>query len=94
MKAGVGAKVQPGPPPESTAVAMPEPVAVGPLKVVTAPTVGVTAFDGADAAPVPTALVAVTVKVYPVPLVRPVTLIDVQGAVQAPVMEPGDDVAV
>jgi len=33
---------------------------------------GTTAFDGADAAPVPTLLVALTVKVYDVPLVRPV----------------------
>src|SRR5947209_20508256 len=35
--------------------------------------IGVTAFDGADGGPVPTALVAVTVKVYDVPLLRPVT---------------------
>ena len=35
---------------------------------------GVTAFDGAEAGPVPTALVAVTVKVYAVPLVSPVTM--------------------
>ena len=33
--------------------------------------------DGADAGPVPRALVAVTVKVYAVPLVRPVTMADV-----------------
>ncbi|PPK65359.1 hypothetical protein CLV40_11411 [Actinokineospora auranticolor] len=32
--------------------------------------VGVTALDGADAGPVPTLLVADTVKVYEVPLVR------------------------
>ena len=36
---------------------------------------GVTLLDAADAAPVPTALVAVTVKVYAVPLVSPVTVI-------------------
>ena len=36
---------------------------------------GVTLFDAAEAAPVPTAFVAVTVKVYAVPLVRPVTTI-------------------
>jgi hypothetical protein len=35
---------------------------------------GVMAFDGAEAALVPTALVAVTVNVYVVPLVRPVTV--------------------
>jgi hypothetical protein len=39
-------------------------------------------------------LVAVTVKVYAVPLARPATLIEVQGAVHVPVMEPGDEVAV
>ena len=35
---------------------------------------GVTAADGADAGPVPTTLAAVTVKVYAVPLVSPVTV--------------------
>jgi hypothetical protein len=35
---------------------------------------GVTAFDGLDAGPVPTAFVAVTVNVYDVPLVKPVTV--------------------
>ena len=34
---------------------------------------GVTAVDAVDAAPVPARLVAVTVKVYGVPFVRPVT---------------------
>ena len=43
---------------------------------------GVTAVDAADAGPVPFALVAVTVKVYIVPFVRPVTL-----HVSAPVVE-------
>jgi len=33
----------------------------------------VTAADGAETSPVPTAFVAVTVKVYDVPLERPVT---------------------
>ena len=33
---------------------------------------GVTALDAADGAPVPAALVAITVNVYVVPLVRPV----------------------
>ena len=35
--------------------------------------VGVTAVDGAEVVPVPTALVALTAKVYGVPLVSPVT---------------------
>jgi len=35
---------------------------------------GVTAFEGAEAGPVPNALVALTVKVYDVPLARPVTV--------------------
>ena len=34
---------------------------------------GVALLEGPDAAPVPAALVALTVQVYPVPLVRPVT---------------------
>ncbi len=55
---------------------------------------GVTAFDAADAAPVPTAFVAVTVKVYDVPLTRPVTTIDVHGAAQLAVTLPGLDVTV
>jgi hypothetical protein len=42
---------------------------------------GVTAFDGADAGPVPVALVAETVKVYVVPFVKPVTVVDVAGGV-------------
>jgi hypothetical protein len=37
--------------------------------------VGVTLFDAADAALVPTALFAVTVNVYAAPFVRPVTTI-------------------
>ena len=36
---------------------------------------GVTEFDGAEAGPVPTALVAVTVKVYAGPFASPVTVI-------------------
>ena len=39
--------------------------------------VGVTLFDGADSGPFPTEFVAWTVKVYAVPLVRPVTVIEV-----------------
>ena len=55
---------------------------------------GVTLLDVLDAGPVPTALVAVTVKVYAVPLVSPLTVIDVHGAVQLPVIPDGDEVAV
>ena len=54
---------------------------------------GVTLLEAVDAAPVPTALVAVTVKVYAVPLLRPVT---VQGDAVQPllVILSGLDVAV
>ena len=38
---------------------------------------GVTAADAADAGPVPMPLVAATVNVYAVPLVRPVTVVEV-----------------
>src|SRR5215471_7113627 len=40
---------------------------------------GVTALDGAEAGPVPMALVAVTVNVYVVPLVSPVMVVLVAG---------------
>ena len=53
---------------------------------------GVTAFDAGDAAPVPTLFVAVTVNVYDVPLVRPVTTIGL--APPLAVMPPGLDVTV
>ena len=46
-----------------------------------APT-GVTLFEAAEAGPVPIAFVAVTVKVYAVPLVRPVTMIGEPGLVE------------
>jgi hypothetical protein len=42
--------------------------------------VGVTAAEGDDATPVPTALVAATVKVTGIPLVSPVTTPLVAGA--------------
>ena len=53
---------------------------------------GVTEFEGADDGPVPAALVAVTVKVYAVPLVRPVTVIRVPVPVR--VIPPGLEVTV
>jgi hypothetical protein len=52
----------------------------------------VTEFEGAEPAPVPTAFVAVTEKVYIVPLVRPVTTIGED--VPVAVTPPGDDVTV
>lgn len=64
----------------------------GLLKVIVWLPLGVTLFDAAEGAPVPTVLVAVTVKVYAVPLVNPVT---VHGdAAQVPVMPLGILVAV
>jgi hypothetical protein len=66
---------------------------------VAVPTVGapgtvatVTGFDAADAGPVPTAFVAVTVKVYAVPLVRPETTMGEELPV--PVNPPGEEVTV
>jgi hypothetical protein len=53
---------------------------------------GVTAADAVDAEPAPDAFVALTVKVYEVPFVRPVTVQLVVTVVQ--VNEPGDDVTV
>ena len=53
---------------------------------------GVTVFDGADAGPVPTALVAVTVKVYAAPLVRPATVMG--DAAPLALMPPGEELAV
>ena len=47
----------------------------GLLKVKLCIAFGVTAVDAVDAVPVPALFVALTVKVYAVPLVRPVTLI-------------------
>ena len=53
---------------------------------------GVTADDAVEAEPVPTLLVAVTVKVYAIPLVNPVTEIGL--VVPVPVKPPGPDVTV
>jgi uncharacterized protein (DUF983 family) len=64
----------------------------GLAKVITCDACGVTLFDAADGAPVPVVLVALTVNVYAVPLVRPVT---VQGVLpHVAVMPPGALVAV
>jgi hypothetical protein len=64
----------------------------GLLKVMVWPPLGVTAFDAADGAPGPTTLVAVTVKVYAVPLVNPVTAIGLLAP--EPVSPPGLEVTV
>jgi len=53
---------------------------------------GVTAFDGGDGPLAPAAFVAVTVKAYDVPFVRPVTVVEV--ALEVAEMLPGDDVTV
>ena len=53
---------------------------------------GVTAADAVEAALVPVALVAVTVNVYAVPLVKPVTVIGLE--VPVAVILPGLDVTV
>ena len=56
---------------------------------------GVTLLDANDAGPVPTELVAVTVKVYVVPFESPVTVIGLAvGPATVPVMLPGFEVAV
>jgi hypothetical protein len=52
--------------------------------------VGVTGVDAADADDVPTELVAVTVKVYAVPFVSPLTVHVVAGATAVHVLPPGD----
>jgi hypothetical protein len=70
-----------------------------PFPPVAVPTVGVPGtvagvmeFDAADDVPVPTALVAVTLKVYAVPLVSPMTVMG--EVVPVPVSPPGVEVTV
>jgi hypothetical protein len=55
---------------------------------------GFTALDGWDALLVPTAFVAVTVKVYQTPLESPVTVADVADPPAVAVTPPGDEVTV
>jgi len=55
---------------------------------------GTIAFDAADAALVPIAFVAVTVNVYDVPFVRPVTVVAVVPPSTVVVAPPGDVVTV
>jgi hypothetical protein len=68
------------------------PVALIPVGMPGAVTAGVTDDDAVEAVPVPTELVATTVKVYAVPLVRPVTVIGED--VPVAVMPPGEEVTV
>ena len=68
-------------------------VAVTPVGAPGTTPVGVTELDAALAAPVPTLLVAVTVKVYAVPGVRPVT-VHVSAPVVVQVRPPGFEVTV
>ena len=56
------------------------------------PAIGVTAVEAAEAAELPTPLVATTLKVYAVPLVRPVTVQSKPEEVH--VFDPGVDVTV
>ncbi len=55
---------------------------------------GVTEFEGSEAGPSPTEFVAMTVKVYGMPLVRPVTTQLVAGATAVQVRPSGEEVAV
>jgi hypothetical protein len=79
---------------ENAIVACAFPGVAVPMRGAPGTVAGVTLFDAADAGPVPRALVAVTLNVYAVPFVRPITAIEVQGAAHVPVMPPGADVAV
>src|ERR1043166_2324601 len=71
---------------------VPKVCAAGCANVMVCAAFGVTAFEAADAGPVPAELVAVTVKVYEVPLVSPATVMGLPAPV--PVMPPGFEVAV
>ncbi len=60
--------------------------------VIARPLAGVTLFEAAEAALLPAELVATTVNVYAVPLVRPVTVIGL--ALPVAVIPPGVEVTV
>jgi len=51
---------------------------------------GVLANDGVEGAELPTAVVAITLKVYAVPFVSPVTVHDVADPAEVHVAPPGD----
>ena len=53
---------------------------------------GIAPAEATDATPVPAEFVALTVNVYEVPFVRPVTVHEVAGAVALQVNEPGLEV--
>ena len=63
----------------ATETGPPSPQKLGVTPVTVGGAFGVTALDGDEAGPVPVALVADTVKVYVVPLVSPVTVVEVAG---------------
>lgn len=68
-------------------------IAIGPVyggATGAAALVGVTVFEAALAAEVPAPLVALAVKVYEVPLVRPVTSHEVAGELTVQVAPPGE----
>ena len=62
------------------------------MEVGVCPAAGVTLFEAAEAALMPTALLAVTVKVYAVPLVKPGTVMG--EAAPIAVIPPGEEVTV
>jgi hypothetical protein len=67
-------------------------VAVTPVGASGGP-VGVTILDAVEAGPVPNALVAVTVNVYEVPLVSPLTTALLAEPPAVPIIPPGEEVA-
>jgi hypothetical protein len=88
----VAVKKPPAPPPPPFAPPPPPPPATTRYSTaVTVGSTGVTELLAELAALVPIALAAVTVKVYAVPFVNPLTVI---GDAPVPVKLPGDDVAV
>src|SRR5438105_1003851 len=62
--------------------------------VIEEPTAGMMLLEAADAGPVPAAFEAVTVNVYAMPLLRPVTTIEAHAPAHVPVRSSGEDVAV
>jgi hypothetical protein len=73
-------------------VVLPFPAVAVPIVGAPGTVAGVTLLEAADAAPVPTPLVAVTVKVYAVPLLSPLTARGLPAPL--PVKLPGVDVTV
>jgi hypothetical protein len=77
---------------EKLIVACPLPAVALPMIGASGALMGITLFEATDAAPVPMALVAVTVNVYAVPLVSPLTVTGLD--IPEPVSSPGFDVTV